>query len=328
MSENEAGGVTAVEEEVNPLLGDDVDMVDVVFGSPKAEDAEEEEEDVEAGDGGGENPEEGAGEDGEEDSEEQPAAEMPETIRVGDTDVPFADAVAELTVVQEAKAELAEMFKGIESGVDLRIAARMAVEFNNLLADVDESMYGANRAIHLLVGHAIEKHGAKAEGLRDIDLRELDPANLTGEALLLYGAVQAAKAETAQVSKRAMEALQEAKKWEAKLAEMEAGPKLVAKVKEKYPGAEVDAAALRSLMTKHGVNDPVKAFILENHDSLSKPDGSSKKKQGTAGAEHRSPNLPKTGGTKTFDPTGMGLRQIQELTDKGMKPRFGNKVSA
>ena len=257
-----------------------------------------------------------AGKDGEDDNGE----EKPVTLKVGDAEVPLAEAETRLAQFAELEQEVAWLYEG-EDGkgqVDWKDLAMNGESYKAAMVEM-ETPEGAEKVINALVASAVAKHGAQATNLDPIDLRDFDPAQLTGVSLRLYGAIKHKEAEVQSVLAKNQELVRIARDAQAKLAEYEQNPVLVQQVKAKYANADVTAEGLRGLMQKHGVGDPVKAYALELIETNSLPVGEPKAKRNPApGAAPRAPK--RAAGTETFNPEGMSVAQIMAAREKGAVP--------
>lgn len=143
-----------------------------------------------------------------------------------------------------------------ENGVSL-------VQISNRLNSSAESAEGllADMTAVAMSIHADDLR-SEAEDPRSLNIDDMSPVEraLVGRIQLLQDALNARADDQAGALKVALE---RASELEAKLAIFENDPKLAEAVRVKYPEARLPGEAIRALMEKHEVKNPVKAYELE-----------------------------------------------------------------
>lgn len=251
-------------------------------------------------------------------------AENPETLRIGDEDVPLETVLADRAEMTAIRDRVAPAFESAGIEPNLETVVGFFETLHGAYSEFYGSPQGAEKVINAWVADAIATHGDKLPTVEPVDLRDFRPDHLTGPARQLYGGLQHLAEQNKALVKQNQELVKLAREAEAERNRAAEEPKLVEAVRARYPDARVTAQELRSLMAKHKVSSPVQAYQLENIDSLGKTEVSPKKgpadtgAKGSRGAERKVPNLPKTEkAMKQVDARGMSLRERIRYAEAG-----------
>lgn len=308
MSEQEAAAVVEQED----LTGSSFDLEEgTVWSDPSEEKLEEIEA---AGDESGE--EESTANDAEGAKGEDPADVKPETVRIGEEDVPVAQVAASWEVMSDVVAS--EDVRAELSGgkTTLRELAENGLNWNDLVGGLFSTPEKAVEILGHLYGEVAKHHGSKFPLSEDeFDLSVIrNPGNLEGLEKALYGAgireKRAHEATRAQLA-QALEGWAADKKV---LAERENAPKLVQAVVDAIPGQSPSESEIRAAMKSHGLQDPVKAWKLEMLERSEKA---------SAGQGRKAPGSVPKGAAAVieFDPTDMSADEILARRMKGHTAR-------
>jgi hypothetical protein len=296
---------------VNDLLdasgigGDDLGISDLLLdGDPTSDEADapaplQEGDDALAGEDQADAPEDPDADGSDDPDDNSNVHEVPDgaVIRLGDTELPFADLVS-----------------AYEAGTADPELINYGRTYGGALARFGESPQGAAEVIDAMIAAAVESYGdtfdpttleSTVSAIKDLD--DLTPRE---QALLAWARSQRQLViEERAAHQKTLKEVEPVLK-ERQLADQ--APKFAAQVNKAIEGAKVTPDQIVKMMREQGETDPVKAYKLATF-ATRKPE---------ATAPRRSPNMPRGNGGKTFDPNDRSLSAdaITRMMEQGYVP--------
>jgi hypothetical protein len=289
---------------------DDEEYVPFGDGKPSgAEDSSDDEKPEPDADSKTESEGDEGAEDGDADgAEKEPEAEapaIPETLKVGEAEVPTGEVL-----------EGYQLLKGLEETVgnlgiadfDLKAAIQTGVSYGELMRAFGSGKDTAAEIVDGMFAAFVDAYGedVKAPALRASDF---DPKELEGLELSLYGALRIAQKANQDLRATNQKLAAEARGHAEKAALVDAMPKYVEAVKARFPDADVTGEQVAAMMKKHDIKDPVKAYIVDHAEVMQQKAREEGRKQ--AEVQKKKPTTAQSSGKeKTFDSSNMKADEI------------------
>ena len=263
----------------------------------------------------------------------QPTA-APESLKIGDAEVPVADVTAAFQEHSAWKAAIDPvvdvMRAGGVDGASYETVVEAAQVYVGEVAHFNRSAAGAMEVIGGLVSAAVELHGKDAADYGEIDDSILDPEQLDGQAKALYGALKAEQARAAQLEDKLSKMADEGKTLIDRVTTLETAPTLASAYREVDAESTLDGKGVMSLCEKYGLpktadgaRNAAKLHALDNPrpakaDGQGKGDGGAKTAKTPPGA-----GLPKRSEEKVVDMKGLSIEERNRLMQLGYSHKKG-----